>query len=59
MLVTKPYGTVYALIKTPIHLKNIDKIRDAEYFRFRLHGANVRLRELGGNLSTQHNKGRL
>lgn len=44
---TKPYGTVYAVLKTPEHLINREKIEAAEYFRFRLHGANVRARELG------------
>lgn len=44
---TKPYGTVYAVLKTSEHLVNKEKIEAAEYFRFRLHGANVRARELG------------
>lgn len=44
---TKPFGTVYAVLKTPEHVANKEKIKAAEYFRFRLHGANVRVRELG------------
>lgn len=44
---TKPFGTVYAVLKTPEHIANKEKIEAAEYFRFRLHGANVRARELG------------
>lgn len=44
---TKPYGTAYAVLKTSEHLINKEKIEAAEYFRFRLHGANVRARELG------------
>lgn len=46
-LKTKPYGTVYAVLKTPDQIANRKKIEETEYFRFRLHGANVRARELG------------
>lgn len=46
-LTIKPYGTVFTLLKTPEQLANREKIESAEYFRFRLHGANVRERELG------------
>lgn len=46
-LQTKPFGTVYAVLKTAEQIANRHKIETAEYFRFRLHGANVRARELG------------
>lgn len=46
-LQTKPYGTVYAVLKTAEQIANRHKIETAEYFRFRLHGANVRAKELG------------
>lgn len=53
---TKPYGTAYAVLKTSEHLINKEKIEAAEYFRFRLHGANVRARELGSQFVTHHIK---
>lgn len=50
-LKTKPYGTVYAVLKTPDQIANRKKIEEAEYFRFRLHGANVRAKELGDHFT--------
>lgn len=46
-LITKPFGTIYAVLQNPQHLADKHKIESTEYFRFRLHGANVRVRELG------------
>lgn len=50
---TKPFGTVYAVLKTPEHIANKEKIESAEYFRFRLHVANVRARELGDHYTAR------
>lgn len=47
MLATKCIGTVYAVLATNEQIAVAGTIQSAEYFRFRLHGANVRVRELG------------
>lgn len=55
-LLVKPFGTVYAVLKTDEQISNQKKLMSTEFFRFRQHGANVRQRELGSEYEVKHIK---
>lgn len=56
-LITKPYGKVYALLKTKEQIENKNFFQKCEYFRFSQHGANIRVKEINeSNQCFQHSK---
>lgn len=55
-MVTKPYGTVYAVLKTKEQYDSQRVYKAAEYFRFNQHGANERLKELERNFESYEKK---
>lgn len=55
-MLTKHYGTIYALLKTPEAISNKERLESLEYFRFSMHGSNVRVRELGESYTSKNIK---
>jgi len=53
-LVTKEEGRVWVLLKTSLQIESRKLIENTEFFRVRLHAANVRLRELGDQYTSRH-----